>query len=118
MDPGPLSSIDLNLLVVLDVLLEELHVTRSAKRLHRSQSAVSHALNRLRIQLDDPLLIRNGGRMQPSAMAQRLKPRLRQIISDLEDALVGKEEWDRGTCTRHFSLVGPDFTAIALPRLL
>ena len=118
MEQGPLSNIDLNLLIVLDVLLEELHVTRSAKRLHRSQSAVSHALNRLRTQLDDPLLIRNGGRLQPSAMAQRRKPRLRQIISDLEYALVGNEEWDRSTCTRHFTLVGPDFTAIALPRIL
>ena len=38
------ASTDLNLLVVLDVLLQERNVTRAAKRLHRTQSATSHAL--------------------------------------------------------------------------
>ena len=113
-----LSQLDLNLLIVLDVLLEEQHVTRTAKRLHRSQSAISHALNRLRIQLDDPLLIKNGGKMQLSTKARRLKPMLSRVLQDLEDALADEVDWDPSTCTRHFSLVGPDFTAVALPALL
>ncbi len=45
-----LGQLDLNLLLVLDVLLEERHVTRASKRLGRTQSAVSHALGRLRPQ--------------------------------------------------------------------
>lgn len=118
MEQVSLTNIDLNLLVVLDVLLEEQHVTRTAKRLHRSQSAISHALNRLRVQLDDPLLIRNGGQMQLSTKAQHLQPLLRQIITDLEQALSNKLDWEPSSCKRHFSIVGPDFTAIALPYLL
>ena len=36
-----LARVDLNLLVALQVLLEELNVTRSAERLHVSQPAMS-----------------------------------------------------------------------------
>ncbi|MBF2975840.1 LysR family transcriptional regulator, partial [Pseudomonas aeruginosa] len=39
-----LRRIDLNLLVVLDALLSERHVSRAAQRLAMSQPAVSHAL--------------------------------------------------------------------------
>ncbi|WP_235962690.1 LysR family transcriptional regulator [Jannaschia marina] len=39
-----LRSVDLNLLVVLDALLEEAHVSRAAARLNLSQPAVSAAL--------------------------------------------------------------------------
>ena len=60
-----LRRIDLNLLVVLDALLSEQHVTRAAERLHLSQPAVSHALARLRDLLGDPLLVRAGS-TQPS----------------------------------------------------
>ena len=49
---------DLNLLIALDVILEELHISRSAKRLNISQSATSRALARLREMFDDPLIVR------------------------------------------------------------
>ncbi|MGV2835433.1 helix-turn-helix domain-containing protein, partial [Pseudomonas shirazensis] len=39
-----LRRIDLNLLLTLNALLSEQHVSRAALRLHRSQPAVSHAL--------------------------------------------------------------------------
>ena len=47
-----LHRIDLNLLVTFEVLMGEGSVTRAAQRLGRTQSAVSHALARLRDQLD------------------------------------------------------------------
>ena len=51
----------MNLLVTLDALLSEGNVTDAARRLGRSQPAVSHALGRLRRHLDDPLF---GSRVQ------------------------------------------------------
>ena len=60
---------DLNLLVVFDVLMTERSVTRAAERLGRTQSAVSHSLSRLREQFGDPLLLKGGARMQPTALA-------------------------------------------------
>jgi LysR family transcriptional regulator, mexEF-oprN operon transcriptional activator len=58
-----LKGFDLNLLVVFDVLMAECSVTRAAERLNRTQSAISHALSRLRERLDDPLLVKSGRRI-------------------------------------------------------
>lgn len=63
---------DLNLLVVFDVLMQERNITRTAAKLNMSQPAVSHALSRLRRQLEDPLLVRTGDSMQPSPRALEL----------------------------------------------
>ena len=54
------STLDLNLLVVLDVVLEEGSVSRAAPRLNMSVPAVSRALGRLRAALGDPLMVRSG----------------------------------------------------------
>ena len=40
--------LDLNLIRVFDAVMEERSVLRASQRLHLSQSAVSHALSRLR----------------------------------------------------------------------
>lgn len=54
--------LDLNLLVALDILLEEQNITRSAARLHLSQSATSGILSRLRDYFEDDLLVQVGKR--------------------------------------------------------
>jgi DNA-binding transcriptional LysR family regulator len=71
-----LASIDLNLLVALDALIAEAHVGRAARRIGRSQPAVSHSLMRLRELLRDPLLVRIGSRMELSPRAVRLRESL------------------------------------------
>ena len=50
-----IEAFDLNLLLAFDALWTERHVTRAARRVGLTQSAMSHALGRLRLQLDDPL---------------------------------------------------------------
>jgi DNA-binding transcriptional LysR family regulator len=72
---------DLNLLVVFDVLMFERSVTRAAERLGRTQSAVSHSLSRLREQFGDPLLIKGGMRMQPTAFALDLIEQARPMLA-------------------------------------
>jgi DNA-binding transcriptional LysR family regulator len=61
-----LRSIDLNLLVVLDALIAERSVQQAGKRLGLSQSATSHALDRLRKFLGDQLLVRTASGMEPT----------------------------------------------------
>lgn len=75
-----LHHLDLNLLATFDVLMETRSVTLTAERLNKTPSAVSHALGRLRDQLDDPLLVNAGGAMQPSPFALRLIDDLRPIL--------------------------------------
>ena len=78
-----LRSIDLNLLLVFEALMQQRSVSKAAAHLHRTQSAISHALERLRQQLGDPLLVRQGMDMVPSPFAlhlyEQLHPLLRQL---------------------------------------
>ncbi|MEN0065779.1 MAG: LysR family transcriptional regulator [Myxococcota bacterium] len=113
-----LRDLDLNLLVVLDVLLEERSVTRAATRLHRSQSAVSHALARLRSQLDDPLLVRVGAEMRPSPRAAAMMPELNRLLRSLQQVLVSEPRFDPSSTTRLFTLVAPDFLSGVLTALI
>src|ERR1700742_681948 len=81
-------NLDLNLLRVLDVLLEERSVTRAGERLGLTQSAISHALNRLRYALADDLFLRGPDGMRPTERASQIAPRLRQGLLQLQLALV------------------------------
>jgi DNA-binding transcriptional LysR family regulator len=82
-----LRAIDLNLLVVLDALLDEAHVSRAATRLNLSQPAVSNALQRCRDLFDDPLLERGRGVMRRTARAEALRGPLKSILADVTDLL-------------------------------
>ena len=73
-----LNSLDLNLLVALDALLREASVSRAAMRIGLSQPAASHALQRLRDLIGDPLLVRNGARMELTPRALRCVRRWRR----------------------------------------
>jgi DNA-binding transcriptional LysR family regulator len=53
-----LRSVDLNLLPVFEAIYEERNLSRAAGRLAMTQSAVSHALSRLRTLFRDELFIR------------------------------------------------------------
>ena len=87
-----LRSVDLNLLVVLDALLDEAHVSRAAVRLNLSQPATSAALERCRRLFDDALLIRRKGGMTLTPKADRLHRRLKQVLAELHDLLAGRDE--------------------------
>ncbi len=82
-----LRSVDLNLLVVLDALLDEAHVTRAASRLGLSQPATSSALDRLRHLYGDPLLERAKGRLRPTAAAEALRAPVKAILASISATL-------------------------------
>lgn len=88
MDRIHLRAIDLNLLVVLDVLLDERHVTRAAARLGLSQSATSNALERLRALLGDPLLERAAKGMRATPRAEALRAPLREALGEISRIVV------------------------------
>lgn len=67
-----LRTLDLNLLVIFDALIEERSITAAAKKVGISQSAMSHALRRLRETFKDELVKRTSTGLVPTARAQRL----------------------------------------------
>lgn len=114
-----LRNIDLNLLVVLDALLTEKHVTRTGARLHLSQPAISHSLSKLRVLLDDPILIRQGSEVVLSALAQNLQAPLKEILSQIEILLGKSIDFVPANSHRTFRLAMSDYgAAIVLPKLL
>ncbi|WP_451978109.1 LysR family transcriptional regulator [Azospirillum endophyticum] len=109
---------DLGLLPILEVLIEERHVSRAAMRLNRSQPAVSHALARLRDVFNDPLLVRGEGGLQPTARALQLAEPLAEALA-LVRSMVDQPTFDIGQCSRHFRLSLSDYgAAILLPALV
>lgn len=113
-----LRGVDLNLLVVLDVLLTERHVSRAAVRLNMSQPAVSHALARLRELLGDPLLIRQGAGLAPTIKAMEIMKPLAQVLSGVRSVL-GPQGFDPATTQHRFHLAMSDYGgSILLPELV
>lgn len=88
MNENELRNFDLNLLLTLHVLLEERSVSRAAARLNLSQSAISHALTRLRNALKDPLFVRGRHVMTPTAKAESLAEALRQLLAQAHRLIV------------------------------
>jgi DNA-binding transcriptional LysR family regulator len=85
------NAVDLNLLRVFDALIEERSVTRTGDRLGLTQSAISHALNRLRAVFADELFLRGSEGMQPTARAAEIAPHVRQALLQLQLALAPPE---------------------------
>ena len=113
-----LASIDLNLLVALDALLEERHVTRAARRIGRTQSATSHSLARLREILGDPLLVRSGAVLVPTPRAIELAGPVRAILDAIRRTLAGAR-FEPATASRTFSIASADYgELVVLPPLL
>ena len=108
---------DLNLLRVFDVLLEERSVTRTGARLGLTQSAVSHALNRLRYSLGDELFVRGPAGMQPTPRAVEMGPQVHAALNQLQAALA-PSDFDPATSERRFAVVtGAYASAILAPPL-
>lgn len=113
-----LNSLDLNLLVALDALLRDASVSRAAMRLNLSQPATSHALQRLRDLIGDPLLVRNGARMELTPRAQALRSPLAQALDQVRTLFVS-DEFDAARSERHFRLMMPDLAVeLLMPPLM
>ncbi|MDK1389922.1 LysR family transcriptional regulator [Sinorhizobium sp. 7-81] len=78
-----LTSIDLNLLLALEALLEHRNVTHAARDLGLSQPSISRALTRLRGIFNDELLVRGSGGMLPTPYAERLAQMLPPVLDSI-----------------------------------
>ncbi len=113
-----LSSVDLNLLPVLDALLRRRNVTRAALDVGLSQPAMSRALARLRDVLGDALLVRARGGLVLTPRAQTLAPRLATALAELK-GLYTEPAFDPGQSTRTLSLATTDLhNVLLLPKIM
>lgn len=104
-----LRQLDLNLLVALNVLIAEASVTKAAQRLDMSQSAMSHALKRLRAILNDDILIRTSKQMEVTPYARQISDRIDQILREIQSTLLEKETFDPATAEETFKIATSDY---------
>ena len=111
-------SLDLNLLRVFDTLAEERSVTKAGERLGLTQSAISHALNRLRYALDDELFIRGPDGMRPTPRASEVWPELRRGLAQLQHALT-PTEFNPAQAHRVFQVMATAYVCeVMMPRVI
>ncbi len=102
------AAVDLNLLPVFEAVYREQHLTRAAEALALTPSAVSHALRRLREQLDDSLFVRDGKLMRPTPSCQRLAPALLDQLARLRQLLQAWGQFDPALTRQRFRIGMPD----------
>jgi DNA-binding transcriptional LysR family regulator len=113
-----IETLDLNLLLVLQALLQEQSVTRAGARIGLSQSATSHALGRLRDFFQDPLLIRTPQGMVLTARAEELIAPLADILRQL-NRLVQPTLFDPAMTQGKIRIAATNYaTAVILPVVL
>jgi len=103
-----MSTPDLNLLIVLDVLLSEGSVARAARRLRLSPSAMSRSLARLRETTGDPLLVRAGRGLVPTPRALELREKVGQLVQDTLGVLRPAEKLNLERLVHVFTLRSSD----------
>jgi DNA-binding transcriptional LysR family regulator len=114
-----LAGVDLNLLPLLDALLGERHVTRAAERVGLSQPAASRGLGRLRVLLDDPLLVRAGTGLALTPRAEAVRDPVRRALGIVEGAIAKPATFDPAVARRTVRIVTDDYSGfVLLPRLV
>jgi len=105
--------VDLNLLKVFDAVYEDRNLVLAGRRLHLTQSAVSHALARLRELVGDELFMRTGKGMVPTGRANAMAPSLRDSLRRIE-ATLGVEPFAAEQSDRQFVIAANDHVTAVL----
>jgi DNA-binding transcriptional LysR family regulator len=110
--------LDLNLLVVFNAVAQERSATRAAAKLNMTQSAISHALSRLRASLHDDLFVRTPDGMAATPYAERLAGPVRLSLEALRVALEGAAEFDPVSTERGFVIALTNHATLVLATVL
>src|ERR1700761_8864746 len=114
-----MSSLDLNLLTALDILLSEGSVGGAARRLNLSASAMSRTLARIREAAGGPLLVRAGRSLVPTPRAEELRKRVREVVEAAQAVLRADAPLDLASLERIFIIRANDgFVEVIGARLI
>jgi DNA-binding transcriptional LysR family regulator len=111
--------VELSHLRVLDVLLRTGSTVRAARELGLTQSAVSHALRRLRDVLGDPLFVRVGRKLAPTERVLALRAPLAEALAAVGRVFVRAGSFEPRSLRASFRILAADYAElVALPGLL
>lgn len=114
-----MTNLDYNLFAVLSCIYQHRSVGKAADKLFLSQPAVSHALNRLRERLDDPLFVRQGRKMVPTEYCELIMPQVESGLSTLNGTLSKQQLFQPQKLQRIFKVGCRDILeALFFPQLM
>ncbi len=112
-------ALNLTQLQLVEALARDGNLTDAAKKIGLTQPAASHALARLRRDLQDPIFVRTSSGMQPTPYGTRLAAAVRAALQVLRDGMERHHEFEPGTSKRTFNLFMSDIGQLLyLPPLL
>lgn len=97
-----LRAFDLNLLTVFDALMCEQNLSRAAERIGMSQPAMSAALQRLRLSLNDELFVRHRSGMMPTPRAEAVYAKVQPALQLITESFAVGGDFDPGSEEREF----------------
>jgi len=114
-----LKNIDLNLLLIFDCIYQEKSLTIAGERLGRTQSAISHSLERLRKLFDDPLFVRTSKIMRPTPRAHELSTPIKKALTTIQEALAPSASFLPKRLEKTFIISMSDYCEmVILPNLM
>ncbi|MCM0605790.1 MAG: LysR family transcriptional regulator [Xanthomonadaceae bacterium] len=114
-----LNSFDLNLLFIVESLYRTLNVSKTASELGMSQSAVSHALAKVRDHFKDPMFVRIAKGVRPTDTAKELRSIIEDFVISARELSSHHKKLDPATMPGRIRIATTDYAEVVLmPSLL
>jgi len=110
--------IDINLYPLFIAIFEQKSISKAAQLLCISQSAVSHALQRLRLQLKDELFVRSGQKMLPTPFAEQIYQPIQTALSTIQNIAIPQHDFDPSMLKSLKIAIHDEIEPIIFPQLV
>ena len=110
--------IDINLYPLFITIFEQQNISKAAKILCITQSAASHALQRLRRHLQDDLFVRSGSKMLPTPFAEHIYPSIKDALFTIQNISMQKHLFEPSLVKSLKIAVHDEIEPIIFPKLV
>ena len=118
LEVGNFLRIDINLYPLFIAIFEQKSISKAAQLLCISQSAVSHALQRLRLQLKDELFVRSGQKMLPTPFAEQIYQPIQTALSTIQNIAIPQYDFDPSMLQSLKIAIHDEIEPIIFPQLV
>lgn len=118
LEVGNFHRIDINLYPLFIAIFEQKSISKAAQLLCISQSAVSHALQRLRLQLKDELFVRSGQKMLPTPFAEQIYQPIQTALSTIQNIAIPQHDFDPSMLQSLKIAIHDEIEPIIFPQLV
>lgn len=118
MDLRAFHGIDINLYPLFIAVFEQKSISKAAHILSITQSAASHALQRLRRQLQDDLFVRTGAKMQPTPLAEQIYPEIKRALITIQNISIPHQVFEPKAAQSLKIAVHDEIEPMVFPKLV